>query len=163
MTLSIKKAVDASDLEAFLEIVRSYSLTADERAALEREFAELGENRLIYVTLEDSHAVGAIQLILKNADNDKALADGATVAHVHHLRVLRDRQRQGLGKLLMQHVEREAQALGFRRLTLGVDSWNENAVAFYRDLRYELLKQADGRTPDTKVYYMKKDLVHAEG
>ena len=29
MTLSIKKAVDASDLEAFLEIVRSYSLTAD--------------------------------------------------------------------------------------------------------------------------------------
>jgi ribosomal protein S18 acetylase RimI-like enzyme len=157
-TLSIKRSSDASDLEAFLEIVRSYSLTAEERASLEREFGELGGNRLIYVAWEGPHPVGAVQLILRNADNDQELADGGSVAHVHHLRVLHHRQRQGLGRLLMEHVEDEARSLGFRRLSLGVESWNEGAIAFYKRLGFEQLKEADGRTPDEKLYYLKKDL-----
>jgi ribosomal protein S18 acetylase RimI-like enzyme len=116
------------------------------------EFQELGDNRRIYIAWERDQAVGGVQLVLKRADDDPELANGATIAHVHHLRVRRDRQRRGLGRLLMLHAETEARSAGFSKLTLGVDNWNDNARALYKALGYAALKGDDYCT------YLKKEL-----
>ncbi len=58
----------------------------------------------------------------------------------------------------MVHAEQEAQKLERHRLTVGVDSWNSAAIAFYTALGYVRFKEAQGPTPDQKVFYLKKEL-----
>jgi ribosomal protein S18 acetylase RimI-like enzyme len=113
------------------------------RRSLEREFEELDDNRFIYIAWEGDLPVGALQLVLKSADNDPELADGFRVAHVHHLRVHHDKRRIGIGRQLMAHLENEARARAFAVLTLGVDVWNDAAKTFYAKLGYELFKNDD--------------------
>jgi ribosomal protein S18 acetylase RimI-like enzyme len=163
MNVQITQSVDKADLEFFMEVLSSYSPGIDElrenSAVLEREFAELGDNRLLYIAWEDSMPVGVVQLLLRHADNDPQLADGNNVAHVHHLRVLHQRRRQGIGGKLMRHIESEARLMGYRQLTLGVDSWNPDALAFYRSLGYEVMKEEAGPLSETTLYYLHRHLV----
>jgi ribosomal protein S18 acetylase RimI-like enzyme len=163
MNQQITQSVNRADLDCFLEVLSSYSPGVDElrenRAVLEREFAELGDNRLLYIAWEDSLPVGVVQLLLRHADNDPQLADGVSVAHVHHLRVLYDRRRQGIGRRLMEFVENDARLMSYRQLTLGVDSWNTDALAFYRSLGYEMMKEEPGQLPESTLYYMQRELL----
>jgi ribosomal protein S18 acetylase RimI-like enzyme len=50
---------------------------------------------------------------------------------IRRIYVLHRYQRLGLGRWLMEEVQRWAAAAGYRRLLLGVYSRNENALAFY--------------------------------
>jgi ribosomal protein S18 acetylase RimI-like enzyme len=162
MELAIEQSIEPSVLEYFLEVLQSYSPDEREveenRVVLQQEFRELGENRVVYIAWEGTSPIAVTQLLLKRADNDPQLADGTTVAHVHHLRVAQHRQRQGVGRMLMRHVENEARALGCQRVTLGVDSWNPGALAFYRRIGYAVFREEIGPFPDTTLYYMGRDL-----
>jgi ribosomal protein S18 acetylase RimI-like enzyme len=155
------RAASAEDLPVFLELVRSDSPAPHELSTIEQvlraEFSELGDNRLIYFALEHGEPVAGVQLLLERADNDPELANGRHVAHVHHLRVVRRLRRQGIGGRLMGHVEHEARRLGFEKLTLGVDGWNEPAIAFYDALGYRLLKEVSV-PPDARCLYLYKPL-----
>ncbi len=99
-TVAIKTADQTSDFEHILNVVRSYSLTGPEwthvSRSLEQEFDERHRNRELYIASEDIHPVGICQLILNNADNDRDLADGSMVAHVHHLRIREASSPKGL-------------------------------------------------------------------
>ena len=153
------RAARLEDLPIFLALVRSdapepHELSASEQV-LRAEFAEVGDNRLIYFAFDRGEPVGGVQLLLHRADNDPELADGRRVAHVHHLRVARDRRRQGIGRWLMTRLEQEARRLGFAKLTLGVDGWNEPAIALYEALGYRLLKEISP-TPDQRCFYLYK-------
>jgi ribosomal protein S18 acetylase RimI-like enzyme len=122
------------------------------------ELGELGDNRAIFLGFDGARPVGVVQLLLKSADDDLDLANGSDTAHVHHLIVVHDRRKSGLGKILMAEVERYAKEHGIYKITLGVDNWNENAIGFYEHLGYKPFKQADGRTSEEKVIYMSKIL-----
>jgi GNAT superfamily N-acetyltransferase len=164
--LVTREASEASDLELLLGLVESYAPGAEElrlsRLQLTREFAEAGKNRVFLIVFESGLLVAAVELVLKGADADPELADGVMIAHVHHLRVRQDMQRQGLGRESMRQVESEASERGFRWLTLGVDSWNASALRLYEALGYVRFKQAAGPGPADEVYYLRKNLSSAQ-
>jgi len=159
---SIKTVKEKSDLQYCLEIIKSDSQGESHFEAskmeMEKEFEELGDNRIVFIAFEGSQPIACAQLLLKNADNDPELADGSTTAHVHNLRVLRHRRRQGIGERMMQHIEKTALLMGLEKLTLGVDDYNESALALYRKLNYTLLKETQGQTPEEKCFYLIKVL-----
>lgn len=155
------RSATASDLHHFLKILQlelSGDVFRDAAACIETEFLELGDNREIYIMFEQSQPIAAVQIILKNADADPELANGRTIAHVHHLRVASNRRREGIGRTLMLSMESQYRTKGFQMLTLGVDNWNETAIRFYNDLGYTLFKEEPGRTPDEIVHYLRKSL-----
>ncbi|MBI2566756.1 MAG: GNAT family N-acetyltransferase [Candidatus Schekmanbacteria bacterium] len=157
-----KKSTDKADIGLFLEVFLTYSPSERElneaSALLESELAELGTNRLAFIAFESAAPIAVVQLLLANADGDPELADGHSVAHVHHLRVSWQRKKQGMGRAMMRQVETEAREMGFRRITLGVDGDNVDAIRFYEHIGYDILKQCRGRAPDEVLYYFKKDL-----
>ncbi len=127
------------------------------------ELKEIGENRIIFVGLEDGLSVGTVQLILNRADNDPELANGSTIGHVHHLKVKDSELGIGRGRELMEYLERYSKERGIKKLTLGVDDVNTNAIGFYTHLGYKKFKEAEGRNPKEKVIYMVKEIKKTNG
>jgi len=125
-------------------------------ATFRRELEEVGDNRIICVGEVDGETVATVQLILKDADGDPELADGRTIAHVHHLRVRQNRQGKGFARRIMADVESRAKALGFGTLTLGVDDTNGVARELYRSLGYVEFKAEAGRSPGETLLLLRK-------
>jgi ribosomal protein S18 acetylase RimI-like enzyme len=148
-----------------VRIVCDGEAVALEIEARSRGWYELADSssRKFFVLIDESNAPAAfVQLLLLNVDNDPDLADGATVAHIHDLRVRQDFQRKGYGKQLMGFVELEAaRVYKIEKLTLGVDNWNKAAVSFYENLNYSPLKVAPGRTPEEICIYPQKVISNA--
>jgi ribosomal protein S18 acetylase RimI-like enzyme len=63
--------------------------------------------------------------------------------HVNYLAVAPDRQRQGLGRALLDHVEGLLLALGCPKINLQVRPGNDAAVTFYEHAGYEPFQVAD--------------------
>jgi ribosomal protein S18 acetylase RimI-like enzyme len=122
------------------------------------EFTELGINRVFFLARFDRQPVGAVQLILHQADNDPELADGRNIAHVHSLWVRKHLHRRGLGSDLMRRVEREARERGFTTLTLGLEEDNVGAAAFYKKLEYVEFKRKQGRVSSEQLLLLRKRL-----
>jgi ribosomal protein S18 acetylase RimI-like enzyme len=59
----------------------------------------------------------------------------------------------------MEFVENDARLMSYRQLTLGVDSWNTDALAFYRSLGYDVMKEEPGQLPESTLYYMQRELM----
>lgn len=81
-------------------------------------------------------------------------------AHLHKLYVLQSQHRKGLGKKLLQVVERHAAKQGARCITLNVNRYN-SAVAFYRKCGYEIVESVDisiGNGYLMEDYVMKKQI-----
>ncbi len=153
---------DIDDVNELIKIASTYPKTQEESLAVEKqlqiELSEAGDNRHIYVCYDNDVCVAMIQLILKNADNDPEYANGKDIAHVHNLQVRKDRQNEGIGKLMMDYIEDKAKEMGKRVLTLGVDSDNERAIKLYKNRDYKIFRKDKGRTPDEWGYAMKKEL-----
>lgn len=113
---------------------------------------------MILVGELDGEPVATVQLILKSADGDPELADGRTIAHVHHLRVRQDRQGKGLARRTMAEVESRARALGFQALTLVIADDTRAARGLYRSLGYVEFKAEEGRSPGQKLLLMRKSM-----
>ena len=162
MPLRFQKVKSPLDAHLLATIVRSYPEMAQENQNFyERYGREISdvENREIYVAKDDSDiCIGFGQLLLLNADNDPELANGTEIAHVHDLRVKFALQGRGLAKEFMCFLESAAAEMGKRTLTLGVDNWNNRAIALYKGLGYREFKIENGRTDDEKVICMRKIL-----
>ncbi len=57
---------------------------------------------------------------------------------------------------MMERLEREAEALGFKTLTLGVESHNPRALQLYEASGYREFKREKGRTPKEYLLLMRK-------
>ena len=57
---------------------------------------------------------------------------------VNYLAVCPNRQKQGLARQLMAHIEAELLALGCPKLSLQVRETNQSALAFYERLGYQI-------------------------
>ena len=76
---------------------------------------------------------------------------GRVAVHPHY-------RRHGIGKALMEYIERLAPTLGYTRLYLGTRISMPGNLAFYERLGYRIVKQdPHPRGPDTNIWY-KKDL-----
>jgi len=158
----LRRSINPGDIDSAMKIVRTFGGSDDDLVKIQeyisQEFRELGDNRILYLAETSDRVVGMVQLVLRNANNDAQLANGKDVAHVHALQIAKDLHRQGFGYLLMQQLEEEARKSGLVRLTLGVDQDNEKAIHLYKKLGYVLFREANGRSPEVKLYYMQKSL-----
>ncbi len=138
-SMIIKEITDVRDVDLLLPVVETYSYTAEEMEIIKTqmlaELSEAGDNRHIFIGLEDDAVVAFIEIILKNADNDPDLANGKEIAHVHNLRVRHDLQGKGIGRKMMAFAEDKARQMGKQCLTLGVDDTNWRAVNLYEAAR----------------------------
>ncbi len=160
----LKPPVSEADLLALADIlvdavesgaaVSFLTLTPDEACAWwRRHLASTASGAICLVARDATGIVGAVQLHPAWAPNQPHRAD------VSKLIVHRRSRRQGIARLLMQSLEREARGAGFRLLVL--DSKRGDAgEALYRALgwtvagtipRYAL--DPDGRPHDTVVFY----------
>jgi ribosomal protein S18 acetylase RimI-like enzyme len=66
-------------------------------------------------------------------------------------------RRQGIGRMLMQHIEEMAPPLGLTRLRLGTRESMPNNVAFYESLGYRIVeREPHSRGPDTLLWFEKE-------
>lgn len=156
--MTIYEARAIADIDRIVAVHEDINDAKKIRQTLEKEFGELNDNRIIFVGTINNIPVGTVQLLLKNADNDLELANGANIAHVHHLHIHPKHRNSGNGKELMMYIEEVARARGVKELTLGVDESNTNAVEFYHHLGYQTFKEVEGRKPSEIVLYQKKKL-----
>jgi ribosomal protein S18 acetylase RimI-like enzyme len=84
------------------------------------------------------------------ADLKSRLASsGARDAWIHHLAVLPDLQGGGIGRMLMDELERRLRAVGATKLNLLVERGNAGVTDFYRKLGYD---------PDELLFMTKQQL-----
>ena len=124
----------------------------------DRELAEIGTNRVVFLGLRDHLPMSVVQLVMQNVDNNPELANGTDTAHVHNLWVRKDQHRQGLAESIMRYCENFAFSKGIKFLTLGVDNSNQPAISLYEKLGYLKFAEEPGRTANEKFFLMKKTL-----
>ncbi len=125
---------------------------------LEREYStmslkrQIEEKRHVYLlgksTITEKYiAYAAYELAFKQMDE---------VAKLHKIYVLPDYQGRGIGKNLLQSIERMLRFKGVKRLTLNVHQQNK-AVVFYERMGFDLVKTVqktlkNGLSLDDYVY-----------
>ncbi len=60
---------------------------------------------------------------------------------IHKLYILPERQKKGIGKLLIEKAAQEAKRMQDMAIYLNVNKYNENAIAFYKRLGFFLAKE----------------------
>jgi ribosomal protein S18 acetylase RimI-like enzyme len=142
-------AVESGAAISFLSLTR-----ADAESWWRKLFSSPASGAIILVARDAAGIVGSVQLHPSWAPNQPHRAD------VVKLIVHRRARRQGIGRQLMQALEREAEAAGFRLLLL--DSKRGDAgERLYRALGWTVVGtipsfalDTDGKTPhDTVVFY----------
>jgi GNAT superfamily N-acetyltransferase/predicted nucleotidyltransferase len=116
---------------------------------LPMEFAEIGEGmRKIWLIEKDEAPIGTIQLVFMS-NKKPELANGKDTAMIHHLRVSKEYENQGIASLLNKTVTDEAKKDGIKFITLEVEKMNDRARKIYEHWGYEYWK--DGIDPNEIV------------
>lgn len=102
--------------------------------ARELHHAKQSRYQAMYVAELDGHVVGFAWVALWCAEFDAI----QTQAVVKNVCVAPGARRQGIGRSLMEQLERWAEEHGARRLCLQVTASNAAAVRLYRSLGYEV-------------------------
>lgn len=77
--------------------------------------------------------------------------------YVGRLAVLPDWRGRGVGRMLMEYVERLAPTMGLTRIRLGTRESMPSNLAFYKQLGYEVVERdEDTRKPDVVVWFEKE-------
>lgn len=84
------------------------------------------DERVLFAALDDGRIVGSVQLILAGQENQAFRAD------IGKLLVLSSARRQGIGAMLMQAAEAEAQRLGRQLLTLDTETGSDGERLYER-------------------------------
>ncbi len=149
-------------VEFIQAIIEPFDFSKEKHAIVIRNFEneskEIDNNRIFFIGSRGNIPVSTVQLILNNADNDPELANGFDTAHIHNLWVRKDQHRRGLAEKIMLEVESYAKTQGLKILTLGVDDYNSPAISLYTKLGYSIFKEVEGRTPQEKLFLMRKAL-----
>jgi ribosomal-protein-alanine N-acetyltransferase len=122
----------------------------DEVMAIETDIYDYPWTRGIF---QDCMRVGYLCHVFEQDDGIKAygvLSVGAAEAHVLTLCVRPDSQRQGLGRMMMEHLLELASQAGTETMLLEVRPSNESAIRLYHQLQFNEV----GTRPD---YYPSAD------
>lgn len=136
MNIQIDKA-NANDIEILTDLFMEFdlynnevgnkSLTPREENRSYAEYDILNSGREVYIARVDGKAVGYITYFLINVSNELFIED---------IFISKSARNLGLGKLLMQipmNLAKEKKLL----LKLEVYKWNDDAINFYKNLRFE--------------------------
>ena len=102
-------------------------------------------NRLTWVCEQNGALLGEISLVFDMHDPDYTILQRR--AYVSHLIVKKDCRRKGIGKALITHVTRQAEQMGLKELTIGVDLDNYPSLKLYTGAGFDrvLLVDEDGQ------------------
>lgn len=112
-----------------------------------------------YMVLYDGEPVGQGTLLLSPAcggvHGRLALADGEAIANINALRI--DKAHEGRGHIsrLVRLMERDAKAMGFRALTIGVEAREARNLAIYLHWGYDRLVLHEVEDGELVLYYEK--------
>ena len=128
MSIQIR-AMQISDYERALELWQNTAGMGLSSADEPREIARfLQRNQgLCFVALEDKHLVGTI---LCGEDGRRG--------YLYHLAVQRDKQKKGIGKLLVEKSLHALRQKGIQKCHLFVIADNASGIAFWEHLGWEM-------------------------
>lgn len=130
-----QKIADIYQREGDLESVDDITQEAPEY------FKELDVNRIVWFAEDNGLVIGTVQLVFK--DEKKGLADGQTIAELHHLKIDKNYEGQGIASRLNKILEEEAKRRGFRKLSLEIWKTNDLAKKIYEHWGYKYLKETN--------------------
>lgn len=114
-----------------------------------------------YMVLYNGFPVGEGTLLFSPRCNAIAgrtqLADGAKVANINALRIIKEHEGQGHISALVRQMEADALRDGVERLTIGVEAGETRNQAIYRHWGYDRLVLTAVEGGET-VFYLEKDL-----
>ena len=110
-------------------------------------------NRLTWVCEQNGAIIGEISLVFDMHDPDYTIAGKR--AYVSHLIVKKDCRRQGIGKALLAYVTEQAEQLGLKELTIGVDLDNYPALKLYTGAGFDRVLLIDEDKQGRYVKLMK--------
>ena len=107
-----------------------------------------GGKRVILLAELAGKVVGTGQLVFQL--EDKELANGKSVANLHHLRVAERFRGKGIGRGIERALVLEAKKRGFKKITLSVehDRSSKFLEELYKKWGYVFLKKGAGRKTD---------------
>ena len=107
------------------------------------EYVLRGEAAIFLAEHPQDGIVG--QVFVQYESNRPELADGNERAYVYSFRVKPAHRGQGIGTRLMETVENDLRARGFRRVTLNVAKDNPRARQLYERLGYRVVGEDPGQ------------------
>jgi len=107
------------------------------------EFALQGRSILWVAELEGKGVIG--QLFIQLFSGRRELADGHNRAYIYGFRIKPPYRRAGLGRRMMDIVEKELVSLGYQTVTLNVGQNNPDARRLYERLGYQVIASEPGR------------------
>jgi ribosomal protein S18 acetylase RimI-like enzyme len=108
------------------------------------------ESHALLVAELEGRIVGTVHVAIGNAAPIPLLVP-RRFAVVNSLMVEPEFRRMGIGQALMHYAERWAAARGATTVELTVYEFNQEAMAFYRQLRYEILSRRMSRDPRSEA------------
>jgi len=112
------------------------------RRDVKKDFEEMRKGkRLILFAEVDNKVVGTVQLIYEL--EDKELADGKSIANLHHLRVKEEFRNKGIATKLEKKLAEVAKKKGFKMITLSIghDQSYDFLKRIYEGWGYIFLKE----------------------
>ena len=139
MSSLIRRTVQVSNVADYSPAVIEHLLTEFAPAKV----AERMDGRDVFVMCADEDVIGTVSL-------------GLAAGKLHSMFIEPARQKQGLGRRLVDHLEQHASTRGYRDMMV---SSSLTAKPFYEKLGYENLAFED--KPGASTWLMKKRLAHA--
>lgn len=98
---------------------------------------DIQDTKNTYLLVEVADEVIAYAKIVKGASTPGIEASSSI--NIEKIYVRKDFTGRKIGRMLMEHILRMAQAQGFKRVWLGVWDINQKAIAFYQKFGFELI------------------------
>ena len=114
-----------------------------------------------FVVLDGDVPVGEVTLDYYangygNAQSRSKLADGKTIAYVTALRIRKEYEGKGYVSALMRCMESNAKAMGFSKLTIGVEAAETRNLKIYLHWGYDSYVMAEEDDGVLVLFYAKK-------
>lgn len=133
----------------------------DQWKAWKAEYVGINENNfgLTYIAVDNGRAIGEGTLLFSpkcSAIRGRTrLADNAAVANVNALRMQKAYEGKGYMSRLVKLMEREAVAMGYDRLTIGVEANQTRNLAIYLHWGFTEFLFAEEEDGELVLYYQK--------
>lgn len=99
--------------------------------------------RLLLIAESSHGVVGRLFILFRSTD--KRIADGKERAYLYSFFVHPNYRCEGLGTLMMEHIENLLQEHGISFVTLAVAKDNAGALRLYQRLKYDILRESSGQ------------------
>lgn len=95
-------------------------------------------DEIFLLAIKDQEIVGCGALITEDGERGNG--------RIMRMSVKKENRRQGIGKLILKHLETAAQMRGFTKIVLETTQTWHKAIAFYQTNGYQIIRQWNGDT-----------------